>query len=194
MVNNNPSAVAMLHFKRSSFNNNKCYNWRYQQKKLNLPFLDPSTLHLQVLQWTKRNPGKNRFNCIKSYHTLWRTIKRSFYDYAKNVREAKKRRKRKNYGQASYEFSQPLMYKNSITSEFSKQIQAFRIGLRIPYASLTRAASMAHKEEELINQTDNPCLNQPWDQMKLGPFHIHLHSHKIPIGNSTCKPVCKIKT
>ncbi|KAF5821051.1 hypothetical protein HanRHA438_Chr01g0009571 [Helianthus annuus] len=89
------------------------------------------------------------------------------------------------------------MNKNSALSQRFKQIQALPITLlvfRTPHTRTTFLPPVVMTfKKHFIDQTDRTRLNQSRDQIKLSPFNIHLHHHKIILCHCVLQPVSKIK-
>jgi hypothetical protein len=89
------------------------------------------------------------------------------------------------------------MNKNPTLPQRREKIKALAIRFLILGTPLTKATSLPPivmaLEKYLVDQANRPGLKQSWNQIKLRPFHIHFHHHKVLLRRRVLQPLCKIK-
>jgi hypothetical protein len=96
-----------------------------------------------------------------------------------------------------YSLLPPLMNMNPTLPQRREKIKALAIRFLILGTPLTKATSLPPivmaLEKYLVDQANRPGLKQSWNQIKLRPFHIHFHHHKVLLRHRVLQPLCKIK-
>lgn len=91
----------------------------------------------------------------------------------------------------------PLMHKNAALPQRAEKVQALLVGVLILGRPLARAALLPPivmaLQEKLVDQADCASVKQPWDQIKLGPLHVHLHHHIVLLRHGLLQPLSKVK-
>nr|ACN34135.1 unknown [Zea mays] len=89
------------------------------------------------------------------------------------------------------------MHENATLPQRAEKVQALLVGVLILGRPLTRAALLPPivmaLQEKLVDQADCARVEQPRDQIELGPLHIHLHHHVVLLRHGLPQPLGKVK-
>uniref|UniRef100_A0A8R7PA99 Uncharacterized protein n=1 Tax=Triticum urartu TaxID=4572 RepID=A0A8R7PA99_TRIUA len=89
------------------------------------------------------------------------------------------------------------MHKNAALPERAEELQALLVCVLILGRPLARAAPLPPVvmalEEHLVDQADRARVEEPRDQVKLSPLHIHLHHHVVLLRYRLLQPLGEIK-